>query len=42
MAAVQGAIMDQEVTLGTEAHKTEEQDKVSGLLIPGRFCGGPR
>ena len=24
--------MDQELTLGTEAHKTEEQDQVPGLL----------
>ena len=34
--------MNQELTLGTEAHITEEQDQVSGLLIPGTFHGSPR
>ena len=34
--------MDQELTLGTEAHKTEEQDQVPGFLTPGTFHGSPR
>ena len=33
--------MDQELTLGTEAHKTEEQDQVPGFLTPGTSMAAP-
>lgn len=34
-------IMDQEVTLATGAHVTEEQDKMPGFPTPGSFTAAP-